>query len=330
MPTLGEARSRLIRSIGSRTALGPSGSAPLSLVWQLCLPMVFAITSAQFMLAAVLVPASIGSHALIYADAARAWVTGGNPWSVGAPQVLFAGPPPMLVPFIPFMPLPLDVVRIVWSVAALGLALVVFRTLHMPGWWLGYPPIFQTIYFGHLEIMLLALILLGGRWAGLAALVKPYIVAPLLAEKRWRALSIGLAVLLASSPLLPWVPFLGQLPAISATLARQSGGDSTFGQPALMVVAIVALASLGLRRALWLAAPVLWPAAQPLYKVACLPATSPILALFWAIPIPGATLVGIVLLAVADRFARTALGPRWLATGVDAPGLRRLSPAPGT
>ena len=59
------------------------------------------------------------------------------------------------------------------------------------------------------------------------------------------------------------------------------------------ILILVALSVIGVPRGLWLAVPVLWPAAQPLYKVPSLPAMSPAIALFWAIPIPGLTIAGV-------------------------------------
>jgi hypothetical protein len=231
----------------------------------------------------------------------------------------------MLVPFAPFTALPLDLTRAVWVLGSLVLAILVIRRLRLPGWWLGFPPIAQVIHLGHPEILLLALIVFGGALAGLAPLVKPYFGPALLAERRWRAIGLGLLVFLVTLPLLPWGAFIERLPSITATLARQSIGDSVFGQPILMIVAIVALASLGPRRALWLAGPVLWPSAQPFYKVACVPALSPLLAVFWAVPIPGFTFGGLIVVAVAERYVAARGGPSWLRAGVDVRGLRRLS-----
>jgi hypothetical protein len=315
-----------------RSAFGVSKIARLvkgdwsgQLIWRLLPPVVFALVSAQFLIGAVLDPRSIGSHASIYTAAARAWLEGGDPWSVGPPAAVFAGPPTMLVPFVPFVALPLDLTRLVWTLGSAILAVVVIRRLRLPGWWLGFPPIAEAIYLGHPEILLFGLIVFGGPLAGLAALVKPYCGAPLIAERRWRAIGLGAAVAVLSIVVLPWGVFVERLPVIGANLARQAAGDSTFGQPILMLIAAVALGSLGPRRALWLAGPVLWPAAQPIYKVVCVPAISPLLAVFWAVPMTGMTLVGLVVFAVADGVIRIGRGPEWLSAGVSTPGLTAVS-----
>jgi hypothetical protein len=295
------------------------------ILWRLLTPLVFAAVSAEFLLEAIIEPRSIGSHASIYTAAARAWLNGGDPWSVGPPAAVFAGPPPMLVPFVPFTFLPLDVTRAVWVVGSAILAVMVIRRLRLPGWWIAFPPIAQAIHLGHPEVLLLALIVLGGPLGGLAPLVKPYFGPALLAERRWRAIALGLVVLLVTFPFLPWGAFIERLPVITATLARQSIGDSTFGQPILMVVAIATLALLGPRRGLWLAAPVLWPSAQPFYKVACVPAMAPLLAVFWAVPFPGLSLAGLIVLVAAERYVAIRGGPEWLRSGVYARGLDRLT-----
>jgi hypothetical protein len=304
----------------------PATEPPRShLLWRLLVPVVFAAVSAEFLIEAIIEPRSIGSHASIYTAAARAWLNGGDPWSVGPRAAVFAGPPPMLLPFVPFTALPLDVTRLVWVVGSAVLAVMVIRRLRLPAYWIAFPPIAQVIHLGHPEVLLLALIVLGGPLGGLAPLVKPYFGPALLAERRWRAIALGMVVFVVTFPFLPWVAFVERLPEITATLARQSIGDSTFGQPIWMLVAILALASLGLRRGLWLAMPVLWPSAQPFYKVACVPAISPLLAVFWAIPIPGFSLAGLIVLAVADRYVAVRGGPDWLRAGVFARGLTRLS-----
>jgi hypothetical protein len=192
----------------------------------------------------------------------------------------------------------------------------VIRRLGMPAYWLAFPPLFSAIILGHVEILVLAAIVLRGPLSGLAAVIKPYAALPLLAERRWRALAVSTAVLVVSLPFLPWTRFFEDLQSIGATLARQHVGDSTFGDPVLMAIATVALLSLGLRRALWLAVPVLWPFAQPIYKSMTLPVLTPVLALFWALPVPGATLLGVVAFAVLVRIDAVRALPALLRTGI--------------
>jgi hypothetical protein len=257
-----------------------------------------------------------GAHASIYTDAARTWLSGGNPWLVGPDAAVFAGPPPMLLPFVPFIALPLDMTRLVWVVGGLLLMAWTLRRIGLPPYFLVFPPIFQVVLVGHPETLVLWLLVLGGPASGLITLIKPYAGVALVAERRWAAIALAGAAVLVSVPLLPWALFFEELPRIASNLARQSNGDSVFGQPVLMVVVLVALASIGVRRALWLSVPLLWPSAQPTYKVMTVPALSPVLALFWAIPIPGATLLGIVVEAVLCWAAARRTLPSWLASGL--------------
>jgi hypothetical protein len=302
--------------------------------WNVLLPISFAIGSAVAVLIPVLDPRIIGSHALIYTGAAEAWLSGGDPWRAGPPDVVFAGPPTMLLPFGPFVGIPGDAIRLVWVV---GMALVLvwtLRHLRLPGYWIAFPPFVQAVILGHPEILVLFLLVLGGWFAGAAALIKPYAGVALLAERNLRGLLLGAVGLFVLLPFLPWTQFFNELPFISSTLARQSHGESVFGQPILMGVAIVALLALGLRRGLWLSVPVLWPYAQPLYQVITAPALSPLIAVCWALPIPGGTLAGIVLEALLLLASRRVALPTWLRAGIGTEssrlGVLEGDPAPQT
>ena len=272
--------------------------------------------SAWWLFVAIIAPYGIGSHASVYADAARAWLGGGDPWRVGPPDAVFAGPPTMLLPFVPFTLLGWDLTRIAWVTIDAVAAVWALRRFGLPAYWLIFPPLFESIVLGHPEVLLLASLAVRHPIAGLATFIKPYVALPLLAERRFRALALAAAAAIITVPFLPWVRFIEAMPQIGATLARQNVGDGVFGQPALMVIAALALASLGLRRALWLAVPVLWPFAQPVYKTMTIPALSPIVALAWAIPIQGATLVGIVALAGLVQAERRWALPAWLRAGI--------------
>ncbi|TMG24543.1 MAG: DUF2029 domain-containing protein [Chloroflexi bacterium] len=296
--------------------------------WNIVLPVVFALVSGRLALESVLDFRSVGSHASIYTDAARAWLAGGDPWQVGPPAAIFAGPPPMLLPFVPFVGLPLDITRLVWVGGSLALAIWTLRRIGLPGYWLAFPPLFQAIQLGHPEVLVLWLLVSGGVASGLAAVIKPYAGFALLAERRWAAITLGLLVVAVTAAFLPWPRFVEDFPRISATLAEQSHGDSTFGVPLAMAVAVLALASLGVRRGLWLAAPVLWPSAQPIYKVTAIPWISPVLALFWAVPIPGATLAGLLAEVALLQAARRWHLPAWLESGTQPAGLARAPESP--
>jgi hypothetical protein len=308
------------------------------LSWSLALALVFAVSSAWSVIVVAVAPGILGSHAAVYAEAARAWLTGGDPWRVGPPLVVFAGPPPMLLPYAPFAFVAPDVTRFVWVALDAAVSIWALRRLRLPAYWLAFPPLFEAIVLGHPEVLVLAFIVVGLQStldrranrleqaiAALSAVIKPYAALLLLAERWWWAFAAGAAIGVISALFLPWQLFLSELPMIGANIARQNVGDSTWGQPLLMAVAAAALLALGPRKALWLAVPVLLPSAQPIYKVMTIPMLPPVLALFWAIPIPGLTLVGLVLyagLSVARRRPTTL--PRWILTGLEAP-LDRLA-----
>ncbi|MEX2184336.1 MAG: hypothetical protein WEC14_07795 [Chloroflexota bacterium] len=211
--------------------------------------------------------------------------------------------------------------EVVWVGGCAILAVVTLRRLRVPGLWLGFPPVFQAIMLGHVEMVVLWLLVIAGPASALGALVKPYVGFALVAERRWGAIAVVVAVAVASLVVLPWELFLDALPRIGATIEAQSHGDSVFGQPILLLVGVVALASLGLRRGLWLAVPVLWPGAQPLYKVVTVPALSRLLLIAWSLPIPGAKLVGLVVEAGLLAWSRHRTLPSWI-----APALGPVSP----
>lgn len=285
--------------------------------WDALLIAAFIPGAAYWAFIALIYPIGIGSHANIYTDAAAAWLHGADPWLVGPPTAIFAGPPTMLLPFVPFIPLPIDVTRMAWFVADLLIAVWVFRRLAMPVYWLAFPPVFSAIVLGHIEILVLAAIVVGGAFSGLAAFIKPYAVLPLIAERRWSALIVAAVATAVTMPLLPWTRFFAEYGAITATLARQDVGDSVFGQPLPMLVGGAALLALGPRRALWLAVPLLWPYAQTIYKSMTIPMLTPVIAFFWALPFEGATLAGVVALAGMVTLARVRKLPRFLATGIE-------------
>jgi hypothetical protein len=286
---------------------------------RIALASVFVISAGLQLVPPIVQPLLLGSHAVVYTEAAAAWLGGADPWSVGPPIVRFAGPPTMLLPFLPWTLLPPIAIRVGWIVADLAVAWLVLRRLRLPSFWLAFPPLVSAIVLGHPEVVVLGLLLVRGPVGGLAAMVKPYAALPLVAERRWTALGVAAVVVLATFPILPWSRFMAELPAIAETLRRQAVGDSVFGQPVGMVVAAAALLVLGPRRALWLATPLLWPSAQPIYKVLSIPALSPLIAICWAIPVPGMTLVGVILEAGVVLLARRTTLPGWLVAATRSP-----------
>ena len=279
------------------------------------LPVIFGLMILRHLIVSILDPGSLGWHATFYTQAAAAWLGGLDPWLTGPPGIVFGGPPTMLLPFAPFVALPPEITRPVWVIGSAVLAIAIVRRLRLPWYFLAFPPLFEAIAIGHPEVLVLWLLVFSGRLSGLAAVIKPYATFALVAERRVAAILVVVVVVVATVPVLPWGYFVADFATIQETLAKQAYGYSVFGTP-WMLVGIVALLSLGWRRALWLATPVLWPSSQFIYAVGAIPQLSPIIALCWAIPVPGATLVGVVIEAILIRLRSRARLPRWLDSAV--------------
>ena len=108
--------------------------------------------------------------------------------------------------------------------------------------------------------------------------------------------------LVVTAPLLPWGSYIAQFGDLSAALNAQSdGGLSATALPWLIPVAIVALLFAGRERAAWLAVPAVWPATQWYYSTLAVPALTPVAAALIALPIPGAAVAAVVVVAIQRR-----------------------------
>jgi hypothetical protein len=259
----------------------------------------------------------LGGDAILYAKAAHAWLTGGDPWHAtviwpAGNTVFFLAPPPTLIAFAPVAFLPAAFAGAFWVAADVISVVFIVRRLRRPWWWVMFPPAIEATLAGNPEPVMLALLLLGGTQASAAAmLLKPYAAAALVAGRRWRSLAVAAAVGLASVLLLPWGTFIREFGWIHQMLARQlvTGDHSAWANPILLPVAVLALCTLGWRRAWWLAIPVLWPQSQFHYAVIALPALSPLMAIGFSMPLPGSSAVAVIAAAylVWVRWASRAL-----------------------
>jgi hypothetical protein len=268
---------------------------------QIVLPIAFFGVSGYWFASFLIGPSALGYDARLYAFAARAMIEGQDPWRVERFGGNFAGPPTTLMPYLPFAYLPEQLVAAIWIIGSLVLAAYILRRLGLPPWWLAFPPLFFPIVTGSVEVLMVAILVSGGRLTGLAAVLKPYAALPLVAERRWSALVVAGVVTLVTVPLLPWGTFVADLPHIASRLQIQSFTSNAFGNVALMLIAGVALLSMGVRRALWLATPVLWPSPQIYYAAMTLPVITPLIALCWSLDFPGAMVLGVVLAAISHR-----------------------------
>jgi hypothetical protein len=171
-------------------------------------------------------------------------------------------------------------------------------------WWLTFWPIVEGAMVGNPDgAVLFALVAVGRRVEVLAPIMKVYAVFPLIGERRWRSLILLVLILLASAPILPWSQWIEALPSSTRAFEAFAQPSAALGHPVLVLIAMIALASFGIRRAAWLAVPVLWPWTQPHYYSMSIPALTPTLAIIWGLPIaaPGLVFSAVVVSAIGFR-----------------------------
>lgn len=284
----------------------------------------FAVLAALDLLKSV-VNWSLGWDALIYTDAARAMLKGGDAWGPAGASALFAGPPPGLLPFFPFVWLPDPVIAAGGAAVAAACGVYVLRKLALPAWWLLFPPVFVAILAGSTALPMTALLVRGGPIAeGIAIVLRPYAVLPVAILGRWRSIAVALAVGIVTAPFLDWPRFLSKLDVIQALLVEETGGGrSAAAIPWLIPIAAVCLFLLGRRRTAWLVVPALWPYSQLYYAVIALPivAEVPLVAVALAMDLPGIVAAGLVAQVIVERLRGRDLG--WQAAPRAAEALPR-------
>ena len=235
----------------------------------------------------------------IYRAAAEAALGGANPWTAAVDGLGFAAPPPTLLPYFPAALLPELLAIAIYGALTLGAALIAIRTLRLPWWWLLFPPIVDSLIVLNPDVIVIALLLAGGRWtAGVSLPFKVYAALPLLIARRWVPLAVGVGLCLLSIPW--WIPFIEARDGVAASLQAQSfGGLSAWGTW-LLVPTALALVALRDRDAQWLAVPGLWPYTQLHYAALALPvaARSPIVAFGLSFPVALLTPLVIILYAI--------------------------------
>lgn len=274
------------------------------------LPLWFAINIALTLNYLVQSAGSFGFDIRLYRLAGDAWLSGQNPWlptlgfDSGHTAISYAGPPPTLLPSILLAWVPIDVLVLGFTLVSTGAMVWTLRRLRLPLWWMLFPPIFDGIWVGNLNIVVIALLLVRTPLAGgVATVLKIYAAIPLVFLGRWKPLILAAAILLITFPFLPWNQFLSEYPRINAALTSQSwGGDaSILTTPFVTIGAGIGLILLGRERAVWLVVPVLWPATQLHYTVLALPGLSPVVAAFGAVNHPGFLGLGVICYALWVR-----------------------------
>lgn len=250
----------------------------------------------------------------IYRTAAIAAWQGGDPWKVGAEGLTFAAPPPALIPYLPAGAIPEILAILVYGALSVAAAILAIRALHLPLWWLMFPPLAESIVVLNADVFVIALLLCGQRWAAASILFKVYAAVPLLLQRRWTAVLVGGLLCAVSLPLLG--TFIADRDLIAHALDEQSSGGLSAWSSWLMVPTIAALAILRGRGAEWLAVPALWPFTQLHYSVLALPAAarSPLTAFLLCFAVLYLPPIAVIILAIGMLSRRAAAPYRSEAT----------------
>jgi hypothetical protein len=271
------------------------------------LPVWFGVISV-LVVNATIVGGGFGIDTRIYRLAALEALSGGDPWQAQVGSFAFAAPPPTVIGAVPLALVPEGVAVVGWALVLAGAAVLTVRLLHLPFWWVAFPPIVDSVVVGNPDVLVIALLAAGTRAAGgLATLLKIYALVPLIALRKWEAIGLGTILLALSLPL--WPTFLSQLPEISETLRSQSrGGYSAFGT-ILLVPTLLALLLLDRRSIGWLFVPAVWPYSQFHYACIAIPALGVASAYAMAVPIHGMPALVVVGIAIARLRATLAGRP---------------------
>jgi hypothetical protein len=167
--------------------------------------------------------------------------------------------------------------------------------LRLPIWWLPFAPFVEAWLTGSPDVTLLMLVVVGCGAA--SAAIKPYSIPGLLATGRWRAVVLGVTVVVVTLPVLPWGLFVRDFEQIRKTLEAQSMHLSSWGDWPVWLVCLIALVSLGPRLGMGLVVPTLAPAAQLHYALFSI---EPVRRSAWfalVLAVPGAAPLGVVMFA---------------------------------
>ena len=269
----------------------------IAMVSRYGLPWWFAIESILGVAVAAKDTTYLFFDARLYLDATRRWLAGGNPWDVQLAGNYFAAPPPTLLGFAPLALLPPDLGVALVALAVIGGAIATVRLLHLPWWWLLFPPLVQCVLSANVQSLIVPLILLPG--GALAIVLKIYAGLPLAILGRWRSLLVAGGIVLATLPVLPWSTYISEFGLISQRLADQSKLTLPIGLLVLLSPLILAaLIVVGRERAAWLVVPAIWPSQQFYYGTIAMPTRSKVATALIALPVPGNGLLALGALAL--------------------------------
>lgn len=248
----------------------------------------------------------LGVDVDVYREAARTAIVGGDPWAIQSSGLVFAGPPPTLLFYIPTIFLPLELATALVMFVGVAASFWVVRRLDLPLWWVLFPPVFESILVGNPDVLVLAFLVARGPVGWLAAVLKVYAFVPLILQRRWVEVIVAIIVSALTLPL--WPLFMGNLANVVGSLDSQSAGYSAWGTW-FIIPTVIALGALRRRGASWLAVPAVWPHTQMHYAAMSLPVVRhhPVAAAIIGLQIPLAAPAAVVLIAVTTRWrARSA------------------------
>ena len=284
-----------IGAAGLRAALGKLALP----AWFLAIDLIFPLHDTRVLLV----------DSRLYQQATNAWLAGGDPWAQSAFGVPYAAAPWSLLLYLPTAWLPLELAGWVWMGLGLGAAVWLLRRLHLPLWWLAFPPLAEALWNGNAQPIVLAALLVRAPWGvTVAAGVKLYGFIPAVVARRWREVAIAVLVLGVTLPLLPWGLWVDHRFGFEAATSLTWNGSAWRFTPLIPLV-ILALVVLRDRGAEWLTIPALWPGTQFFYHVFALPALQgrPVLAALLALPIPLIAPLAVI------GYALFITRPSWLA-----------------
>jgi hypothetical protein len=262
-------------------------------------------------------PNWVGGDALLYTRAARAWLSGADPWAVTVLGFRYAAPPTSWLPFVPLTWLPDALVLAMVWVGCVSAGLYAVRRLGLPAWWILFPPLAQAIWNGNPNALVLALLVSEHPLAeAIAAGCKIYAVVPLVIRGRWPGLVLAAVLGLLSWIFLPWGTYLARLGEINGALFTQATSYSLWPNAVAIAVVLPALWVSGRERSAWLIVPLLWPATQFDYAALALPALTGLTILGFALPIPIVAPLTVLAQAAVIQAKRTH---RWLRRRASVP-----------
>jgi hypothetical protein len=271
--------------------------------------------------------------ARIYYEGADAWLHGTNPWNVAVSGLHFAAPPWVLPIIAPSTLLNEPRAVGIWIAIDAVAAAYIVRRSGLPWGWVLFPPLVHGTLNGNPAIASLALLLAGAGPIGV--LLRPQVGYALVGERRWRALTVTAVLAIVLLAFLPWQTFLADLPTITERYVTESHGGSTGGTPLAFgvgIISVLALATVDLREAGWLATIVAVPINGWYAGAAALPVMNPFLAAGLALPVvglPTAAMAAYAALRLVIRWAPPGGPARFLAPFVERyrPGAEPDKPA---